>query len=603
MLDVSLVVGTLFLVFLGTQVLTYCVSFYQTSQSIKSTWVPKLTCYTWRDDMITWLISPWIAPIVESLPFGWGHWIRYTKRDFNWWSKGDLAREELGDVYWTVAPGGPQLWVSDASIITQVIQRRQDFVKKVSDYRATDLYGRNVLSSEGTIWQRHRRITGPPFNEKNSNLVFDETNRQGKAMLAAFIHDADGSESIPGKEPVVDDLCHWTMTAALNVIASASLSIKSVWPTHSVAAPGQKGKTLAVPKGFDEKSSGLASLPQESFDLVMNNIRLLIIMPRWLMRISPFELLRDSAQASEDFRKYMYGLIAGHKARIESGEEDTGSDDDHAFGSADLLASIVKGSTGSKAAGLTDEEMIGNIFIFVLAGHETTATTIQSGLVLLACNPQDQIRVQEEIDEIWAGKKEGGDLTYDDYPKMRVIMALMLETLRTYPPVVLIPKVTTADQSLEYEGKTIDLPAGSRISIDVVSLHRNPKYWGSDNHEFKPSRWLMLAGYVPPPDTNDESPSHINLYHPPKNAFFAFNGGFRGCLGRKFAQVEFATIIAVLLKDHTVELVDEGKGWEDAKKKALDGLNNRMSDVAMRMRGKVKVRFVRRGKESFPPRT
>ncbi|KAF4628195.1 hypothetical protein G7Y89_g9958 [Cudoniella acicularis] len=588
MLDyTSLALYSIPAVILGTKVLTYLISLYQTRRQIKSPSVPVVRVYTWRDDMVTWLLSPWLALFLERLPFQWGHWIRYTKRDFNWWSKGDLARQEVGDVYWNVGPGGAALWISDADVITQIIQRRNDFVKQTDDYRALDLYGPNVVSTEGAAWQRHRRITGPPFNEKNSSLVFDQTLTQGKAMLASFIHDADGSESIPGKEPVVEDLIHWTMTVTLNVISSAALNIKAVWPTKSVAAKDQKTKERPGDHGAG-KTSNSKGLPfQESFDLVMNNVRILILFPDWLLRISPFELLRKSQKASENFRNYMYELIATQKAKVESGSDE--SDDDLSSGSGDLLSNIIKGSTGAKGASLTEEEMIGNIFIFVLAGHETTASTLQTGLILLACEPNFQVQVQKEIDEIWAGKKAGEDLTYGDYPKMRIIMALMLETLRLYPPAVMIPKVVTSPQTLTYENKTVILPPGSRVGIDVVSTQRNPKYWGPTRHEFIPTRWLMPSDYVPPPDSADESPPHSGLYHPPKNAFIAFNGGFRGCLGRKFAQVEFCTVIAVLLKDHTVELVDEGKGWEDTKKKALEGLDNRQSDVAMRLMGKVKV--------------
>lgn len=78
----------------------------------------------------------------------------------------------------------------------------------------------------------------------------------------------------------------------------------------------------------------------------------------------------------------------------------------------------------------------------------------------------------------------------------------------------------------------------------------------------------------------------------------------RSCLGKKFAQVEFCTIVAVLLKDCSIELVDDGhgKGWEDKKREALECLDRRRTIIALRMLGKVKVRFVKRGYESFPVR-
>jgi hypothetical protein len=98
-------------------------------------------------------------------------------------------------------------------------------------------------------------------------------------------------------------------------------------------------------------------------------------------------------------------------------------------------------------------------------------------------------------------------------------------------------------------------------------------------------------------------PSHLTklktpLTPPPqtqRGAFTAFSTGFRACLGRKFAQVELATLLGVLLREHRIELVREGRETVDATRaKALRSIDDRHTGVAMRMRGRVRVRFVRR---------
>ena len=94
----------------------------------------------------------------------------------------------------------------------------------------------------------------------------------------------------------------------------------------------------------------------------------------------------------------------------------------------DLLSSMVKASKQDRSSALSERETVGNIFVFVLAGHETTATTLQTALILLAANPQLQEEVQDEINGIWATKTEG-DPDYGDYPKMRVIMALTVSRM------------------------------------------------------------------------------------------------------------------------------------------------------------------------------
>jgi cytochrome P450 len=147
------------------------------------------------------------------------------------------------------------------------------------------------------------------------------------------------------------------------------------------------------------------------------------------------------------------------------------------------------------------------------------------------------------------------------------------------------------------------VPPGSGVTGDVVSVQRNPLYWGPDSQEFCISRWLMPPSYVAPPNTTNESAAHPNLLCPVKCSFFAFSGGFRACLGKKFAQVEFCTLLATLLKDHSVELVQENRlTWEKARAQTTKDLDNRVTGLAMRMRKKVKVRFVKKGAETFPPR-
>lgn len=84
-------------------------------------------------------------------------------------------------------------------------------------------------------------------------------------------------------------------------------------------------------------------------------------------------------------------------------------------------------SHGSDKGGLSDPEITSNVFIFTLAGHETTATTIQTALVLLAVHPELQQEIHEELDVVYGGKSEGEGLVYEsDYPKMRRVMALMV---------------------------------------------------------------------------------------------------------------------------------------------------------------------------------
>ncbi|KAH6714519.1 cytochrome P450 [Leptodontidium sp. MPI-SDFR-AT-0119] len=296
-------------------------------------------------------------------------------------------------------------------------------------------------------------------------------------MLDSFTHDVEGYQA----SPVVEDLIHWTMTVALRVISSAAFSLHMSWPTISIASPLRPWET---PEGNLAASKSKATQKHEMtfqhcVDAVMKYLPFIIFFPNWLLRNSPFKTMRDMQLSSDEFRSHMTELIKDNQNNFDAINEDIKEDIN--AGKNDLLSNIINTSAADKKQALSNEEIIGNIFIFIVAGHETTANTLQACLILLAIYPDVQKAVQAEIDSIWATKKLGEDLVYkDDYPKMRLISALILEGLRLYPPVVGIPKEVPVEniggQTITYRNKSVSIPPGTDINIDVVSTQLNPLY-------------------------------------------------------------------------------------------------------------------------------
>ena len=111
---------------------------------------------------------------------------------------------------------------------------------------------------------------------------------------------------------------------------------------------------------------------------------------------------------------------------------------------SDLLHNLVKTAlldTRAGQEGLTDSEIVGNTYIYLIAGHETTSYSLAWTLALLAAYPEFQeMAFQEIIDN-----DPAGDTTVVDYPKFRFILACYFETLRLFPPVQQIPKVVAED--------------------------------------------------------------------------------------------------------------------------------------------------------------
>jgi len=232
----------------------------------------------------------------------------------------------------------------------------------------------------------------------------------------------------------------------LNVISGAGFQLKMAWPVKSVERRPADLESKPDAREENPTDSVLSDTRgglsfQQSVNLVTNNAQFLILFPPWLLRISPIKLMRDMQQASKNFVTYMREMIENNRSGLESSKTKY-EEGAHSATANDLLGSIVKAGTASSSMRLSDEETVGNIFIFIMAGHETTASTLQTGIILLASHPEYQQVIQKEIDDIWAEKASGGELSYDDYPKMRAIMALMVKfSIHTTfsPPVAIVP--------------------------------------------------------------------------------------------------------------------------------------------------------------------
>ncbi len=216
------------------------------------------------------------------------------------------------------------------------------------------------------------------------------------------------------------------MTLTLHVLSGAAFSLHMPWPTKSIASPNLPWKT-AKADASENKSTATQKHKmsfQHSVDSVLNYLPFIIFFPSWLLRNSPLSIMKDMQLSSDEFNGHMKELIEDNEQFLNASSGDMKQDIN--TGRNDLLSNIVKASSADKKQALSEQEMVGNIFIFILAGHETTASTLQSALLVLATEPEIQQTVQDEIDNIWASKKANEDLTYEDYPKMRAIMALMV---------------------------------------------------------------------------------------------------------------------------------------------------------------------------------
>lgn len=299
--------------------------------------------------------------------------------------------------------------------------------------------------------------------------------------------------------------------------------------------------------------------------------------------------------AQDNYLKYMDEFLHDKIEDVKKGNSEEGMD---------IMGQLVRtsygdtnGSGGSKKdaklLALSDSEIIGNAFIMIVAGHETTANIMHFTLMELANNPAAQRLVQRDVDSIF-GKTDPRTWDYDASVNPLLasyVGAAMNETLRMLPPVVDIPKeVLHQDQPLVQEGKKFMVPAGTHVNIVTTAAHRNPHYWPGkpsnitdgvdDINDYVPDRWYRTAdvdgdsGAVEGADTEDFGgfagpDTSSQLFRPARGSYVPFSDGARSCLGRRIAQVEMIAALAVVFQKYSIELaVDE---WaSDAEVEAMD---------------------------------
>ena len=166
---------------------------------------------------------------------------------------------------------------------------------------------------------------------------------------------------------------------------------------------------------------------QDSLHLILKNIITLVILPPKLLT-SSFPLpsgLRAIGQATLDFKSYMRELVDEEREATHQKESGTG----HLITTLIRALDNVKGSdnTVTSTLSLSEAEVYGNIFIYNLAGHETTANSVLYAIALLAAYPEWQNWVSEEIDLVFNNESAIKASDYETaFPRLKRCLAIMV---------------------------------------------------------------------------------------------------------------------------------------------------------------------------------
>ncbi|KAJ7028339.1 cytochrome P450 [Mycena alexandri] len=193
--------------------------------------------------------------------------------------------------------------------------------------------------------------------------------------------------------------------------------------------------------------------------------------------------------------------------------------------------------------GLPGDVVAAQTALFLVAGQETTATTLVLGLRALAQLPEFQARLRSEI------TANAGQIAYDSMP---LLNAFIKETLRMFPVVPIDDRIAREDTIIPLSEKItlstgeeishICIEKGQIVSMAIAAFQRLESRWGKDAHEFNPNRWLQGSAYR----GAEALGPYANL--------MSFLGGPHTCLGWRFAVFEMQVFICELVRQFSFAL-------------------------------------------------
>ncbi|WP_226621354.1 cytochrome P450 [Alloyangia pacifica] len=345
------------------------------------------------------------------------------------------------------------------------------------------LLGNSVFVTNGETWQRQRRIIDPAFEGGRLKETYPAMWDAAQAALTRL-----KAEASAGAEVEIEE---HTSHAAADVIFRTLFSLPI---EHDVAQ--------AV---FHEFRAYQRTQP-------ILNLAAFLPLPRWMPRFHR----RSTKAAATRIRALITELTAARQSEIVAGRAPD-----------DLATKIMTRADPQTGETFSTEEMVDQVAIFFLAGHETSASALAWALWLVAAHPEWQARLADEAEAL------GDTPDFADIAKLRLSRDVFREALRLYPPVPMMVREASCPERFRER----DVPKGAQVVLSPWHQHRHERLW--DNPDgFDPARWGTENGR-----------------HCAREAYMPFSAGPRVCTGAGFAMVEGVLLLSLILRDLKLEVV------------------------------------------------
>ncbi|MCF6304959.1 MAG: cytochrome P450 [Rhodobacteraceae bacterium] len=374
--------------------------------------------------------------------------------------------------------------INQPDLVKLVLKERpEDFPKSpVIHDTLRELLGNSVFVTNGEVWKQQRRIIDPAFE---GGRIKDAFPAMRDAGLAALDRLGDG-----GEVEMEFETSHMTADVIFRTLFSIPIADETAAKVFKAFRDYQRTQPLW-------------------------NVPGLLQLPRWFPRFRA----KPATEAAREIRALLQKLVLARQADIALG-----------VAPDDLATKIMTARDPESGRGFDAEEMIDQVAIFFLAGHETSASALSWAFYLLAFDPDVQEKLALEV----AGL-DLENIQFSQLSKLRFTRSVFRETLRLYPPVPMMVRETVQKEPL----RDRIAKKGSMIILSPWHLHRHERLWDRPD-EFDPDRWQTENGK-----------------ECQRKAYIPFSVGPRVCPGAGFGMAEGVLLLAMLVQKYRFEIIKE----------------------------------------------
>lgn len=335
---------------------------------------------------------------------------------------------EYGEVVFLQVEDTAVCLLSNPDAIEEAVKDRLLFVKAEDLRMMKGLLGNGLVTSEGSFWQRQRRLIQPVFHQHRIANYGEVMVKYTQSLLETW---RDGETR---------DIHADMMRLTLNIVM----------------------KTIFDQDVTDEAANHIAHAVEVGLNRFEGRLKA--------------EAMGETLPATEEARyqsaialldETIYAMINHRRSTGEMG--------------GDLLSMLMQVRDADDGSQMTDQQLRDETTTLVLAGHETTSNTLAFTWMLLAQHPEVQAKLTEELQTVLGGRAP----TSADLARLPYANMVIKESLRLYPVVTDLTREATRD--CEIAGHSI--PAGCTIIMSQWVMHRDPRYFDAPEM-FAPERWV-----------------------------------------------------------------------------------------------------------------